>query len=502
VQATSPPETSFTAEAIVQLPPDPTPGVLTLDWQLQYPPGGSTHPCYPYPHLDPRLIFQPSRIPTIDGLPSISHLPPLVLPIGWRHVSWSGLNPIVFDSYHQAFKLTPIGPLPLTCEEVQQGGLHKYVPGGECHPEAGLLPDILVLGDGSEEQEYDLEGIDWVLPWPQNGSFHNAPPHDADNTNTQEHIFPIASMLPPPPARDSYDCPDDIVDISDAWRWIAEKEVSPTTPFIPSPAKTWRGSGIHQSNRKVKQPIASLMALTLSASVASPGNPFVTFLDKQNGREFDTFKSVATPVQTNIALLKDVEITLMELLSYFPNHYMWSKGADRLIRAGFMGADVASMINWTRALDGEETCSTKTVSGQMRKIRSVREQSEESTCYTTEDWTYTVWELTDYPLLALAHGVATVPKGPDAGPLTAVIQWCRDQKRYETLLSDVPTLVQEAGISSLIEPGAMGDPDKEVLPRHTEALKKDRKRVLKSAGEKRRAEESAAEKRSKKMKPE
>jgi hypothetical protein len=155
----SSPESSLAADAIVLLTPDINPAVLTLDWQLQYPPGGSTHPSYPYPQMDPRLFFDPVHVPIVDGLPSVFRVAPLLLPIGWRHVSWSGFLPIVFDPYQQAFKLTPIGPLPLPCEEVHQGGLAKYVPGGKEHPEAGLLPDIAPLSDGSDEI-YNFEGID------------------------------------------------------------------------------------------------------------------------------------------------------------------------------------------------------------------------------------------------------------------------------------------------------------------------------------------------------
>lgn len=163
----------MSAEAVLHLPPDPNPAVLTLDWQLQYPPGGSTHPSFAYPQLDPRLSFDPALVPIVAGLPSVFEVPDLVLPMNWRHVSWSGCLPIVFDPYHQGFKLTPIGPLPLTHEEVQQNGLAKYVPGGSAHPEAGLLPDVAPLGDGSDET-YNFDDIDWVLPWPT-GQMFDAP---------------------------------------------------------------------------------------------------------------------------------------------------------------------------------------------------------------------------------------------------------------------------------------------------------------------------------------
>jgi hypothetical protein len=46
------------------------------------------------------------------------------------------------------------------------------------------------------------------------------------------------------------------------------------------------------------------------------------------------------------------------------------------------------------------------------------------------------------------------------------------------MLSEVPEMLQEVGISSLIEPSESGCPDKEVLGRNVELLKRDRLRVL------------------------
>ena len=76
---------------------------------------------------------------------------------------------MVFDPYQQLFKLTPIGPLPLTCEELQQGGLHDYAPGGKLHPEAGLLPTLLSFSDGSDADVFNFDGVNWTLPWTEWG---------------------------------------------------------------------------------------------------------------------------------------------------------------------------------------------------------------------------------------------------------------------------------------------------------------------------------------------
>jgi hypothetical protein len=516
IHATTPAESSFNAEAVVQLPPDINPVVMTLNWQLQYPPGGSTHPCYAYPQMDPRLFFNPALVPVIGGLPTVFQIPPLVLPMGWRHVSWSGFLPIVFDPYHQGFKLTPIGPLPLTCEEVQQGGLAKYVPGGEEHPETGLLPDVTALSDGSDET-YNFEDIDWVLPWPKGENFDGTPIETQFvgsllSPSTQTETTSAVAVATPSHYFEARDCPDGIVDIYDAWRWLKDKEINPDSPFIPSPGKTWHGTGIHRTSRKYKAPIASLMGLIISDTIASPINPLARFLVNQNSREFCPFRSVATPVHVNITLLKDVEITLVELLCYFPNHYMWRKGADRLVRAGFTAADITNFINWSRNLDGEAVRQSQSVNeqiwweykapGSRKRVKIVREPKNESVTYTSEGWIHTSSELSNYPLLGLAHGLKHMPEGQDAGPLTVMMKWCREQGRYNTLLSDVPELLEEAEMQPLIELGGGGDPDKEVMSRHTDALRQDRKRVLKDAGERRRAAEKEEGKNKKRTKVE
>ncbi|KAH4905845.1 hypothetical protein HBI80_087060 [Parastagonospora nodorum] len=511
----SSPESSLTADAVVQLPPDINPAVLTLDWQLQYPPGGSTHPSYPYPQMDPRLFFDPVHVPIVDGLPNVFRVAPLLLPIGWRHVSWSGFLPIVFDPYQQAFKLTPIGPLPLPCEEVHQGGLAKYVPGGKEHPEAGLLPDIAPLSDGSDEI-YNFEGVDWTLPWPKGENFDGSAstgavqlangllsPITGDSPSYTNINKPYSHYI------EAQDCPDGIVDIADAWRWLTERELDPTATFVPSPDKSWKNTGIYRTTRVGKEPIASLMALALSDVAVSPNNPIASYLKNQNGRVFCPFRSMATPVHVKITLLGEVEITLVELLSYFPNHYLWRKCSDRLVGAGLTGMDITNFINYTRELEGDATRSNNTINAQLtyetevvsgKRVKIVREPH--IAAYTTEGWAYTAWELTDYPLLGLAHGLKHMPEGPDAGPLTAAMKWARENGRYKALLSEVPELLQQAGLQLLIEPGESGDPDKEVKPMHVEKLKKDRIRVLEDARMRKRAAEKAEDGKRKRVKTE
>jgi hypothetical protein len=510
----SPPESSLAEEAVVQHPPDLNPALFTLDWQLQYPPGGSTHPSYAYPQLDPRLLFNPSLVPIVEGLPAVLAVPPLVLPLGWRHISWSGLLPIAFDPYHQAFKLTPVGPLPLTCEEVQQGGLAKFVPGGECHPEAGLLPDATTFSDGSDGERYNFEDVDWVLPWPQGEMFDGSsalvtpPSPGAAATRVRELSAP--RDVPPPFYFEARDCPDGIVDIEDAWRWIKEKEMNPNAAFVPSPTKTSRGKGIARSGRRHKTPIASLMGSIIVNMQDSPDEALVTYLLRQDGREFCPFRSMATPVHVNITLLGDVDFTLKELICYFPTHYMWPKGATRLTNSGMSGSDIANMINMVRQLSGEAAKVGSSIRSSMNYALSKAseggkvsdEEKSEAQSYTAEGWTYESWELVDYPILGLAHGLVKLPEGVDAGPLTQLIVWCRENKRFDVLLSKVPDMLQEAGITSLIEPSESGCPDKEVLGRYAATLKKDRQRVLAVAKERKRLAEEEEGGREKRVKTE
>lgn len=468
---------------------DNLPVLHSSEWQLQYPPGGSTHPSYPWPSMDPRLVFQSHFVPLNNGLPDVSQMPPLALPMGWTHVSWAGLLPVAFDPYRQAFKLTPVGPMPLTCEELQQGGLHRYVPGGDLHPEFGMLPDVLALSDGSDAEVFNFEHVDWVLPWAALGGILTSQAHDGFvrlSIESGDSASPEETPQPQDLQTDERDCPDNIVDVEDAWRWLIEKDLNPSNVFVPTPAKTWKGTGIYRCSRKTKAPIPSLMALALADAVDNPEG----YLSKQNGREFCPFKSIATPVHVDMTLLKDTEFTLVELLAYFPNHYAWRKGADRLALSGMTAGDITNTINMIRGLSGEASRKSATINDNVffekeapgnstKKARIVRPEDKPST-YTAKGWTYNTWETTDYPLLGLAHGLLGLPTGPDAGPITALIHWCRGNGRYRVMLSEVHDLLQEADIDPLIEPGEKGCPDKEVVGRYAEALKVDRVRVLKT----------------------
>lgn len=499
------------------------PTVHSLTWQLQYPPGGSTHPSYPYPTMDPRLLFHQAFVPIVGGLPNFTLVPKLVLPMGWKHVSWSGLLPIAFDPYRQAFKLTPIGPIPLTCEELQQQGLQKYVPGGELHPEFGLLPEMLKLSDGSDAEVYNFDGVDWTLPWEGQVDFH-APRRTIDqqcngggtNSPTNSNTFiPMITY----PWREARDCPNKIFDLSDAWRWLSEKETNQTADFIPTPGKKWHGSGAFRSTRKLKSPIPELMVLSMQSTPTTPNiqlNPLLQNQDSMKDKnQFCPFKSVATPCTVNIALLGDTEFTIMELLSYFPQHYYWGHAAERMAKAGVKGSMIREFLIMTRGLQGDEVVKPGNIScaamaARKRdcvKLEEVGEMDidevgkdtptpspalrssviDMTTNHTAEGWVCDVWEKIDYPLLALAHGLQSLPTGPDAGPLTALILWCREKGQYRALLSEVPKLLRAADIEPLIESGDDGCPDREFAGRHARSLKKDRLRVVRDAGANKRA---------------
>ncbi|KAF1835925.1 hypothetical protein BDW02DRAFT_629199 [Decorospora gaudefroyi] len=513
------------------------PTVHSLSWQLQYPPGGSTHPSYPYPTLDPRLIFHQQFVPVVDGLPEFTRVPKLVLPMGWKHVSWSGLLPIAFDSYRQAFKLTPVGPMPLTCEELHQGGLYKYVPGGELHPEYGMLPEMLKLSDGSDGEVYNFDGVDWTLPWEGRLDFH-APTADSGHCiDSGARSDPTSSTFATVftyPWKEERDCPNMVFDLTDAWRWLSTKEINPSEAFVPTPQKKWHGTGAYRSKRKIKSPIPELMMLAMHVESDSPGftgtphpNRILQNQDPpaygNHSNEFCPFKSVATPTNADITLLADTEFTIMELLSYFPQHYYWGYAADRLSRAGIQARFILDILNMTRGLNDEmmpklSSIRSATTSAKKRVLAMVGEAhideegqetpapkpevTKSTTGYTAEDWTNEVWDKMDYPLLALAHGLQALPTGPDAGPLTALILWCREQQRYQVLISEVPALLKKAGIEPLIEPGELGCPDKEVAARHAGAVKKYRLRLMKAMGVSKGALDDDEERKSKRKKTE
>ena len=448
----------------------------STEWQLMYPAEGSTHPAYPWPSTDPRLVFHAHLVPLVNGLPNIAHAPELKLPLGWRHTSWSGLHPVVFDPHQQLFKLTPVGPLPLTSEELHQGGMQDYAPGGKLHPEYGLLPLMCSLGDGSDYEIYNFEGIDWTLPW---ALIEGMPKDKIDvaylntvtDTKPKVEVVPVIQL--PPRHIGRRDCPDDVFDLQDGWRWLANMEENPRITFSPTPGRKWRGTGVHLTSRRTKQPIAALMAITMAGKEEDNREQY---LANQNSREFCAFKSVSTPVHVDITLLQDVEFTLVELLSYFPLRYQWRHAGDRMARAGMSAKDISNFINMTRFLPGQSVCSYASVdhhvfrkSEDKTAAKDTRSTAEITSC-TAEHWIYTVWEMTDYPLLALTHGLVELPTSVDAGPLTNIIKWVREKGRYQTMLSEVPILLKEANVEPLIDPGEGTDPDREVLPRHAQTL--------------------------------
>jgi hypothetical protein len=477
------------------------PALHSSEWQLMYPAGGSTHPAYPWPSTDPRLVFHAHFVPLVNGLPNVVHVPELKLPLGWRHTSWSGLHPVVFDPHQQLFKLTPVGPLPLTSEELHQGGMQDYAPGGKLHPEYDLLPLMCSLGDGSDYEIFNFEGVDWRLPW----ALIEGMPEDridvaeintVTDTEPKVEVVPVVQLSPRYVGR--RDCPDDVFDLQDGWRWLTNMEENPRNTFSPTPGRKWRGTGVHLTARRTKQPIAALMATTMAEKEQ---DNMERYLANQNGREFCPFKSVCTPVHVNITLLQDVEFTLVELLSYFPLHYQWRNAGDRMARAGMSAKDISNFINMTRFLPGQSVCSYGSVDHHVFRKPEDETAAKNThstagiTSYTAEHWIYTVWEMTDYPLLALAHGLVELPTGVDAGPLTNIIKWVREKGRYQTMLSEVPILLKEANIEPLIDPGEGNDPDREVLPRHMETMKADRKRIIQEQKELAAAKEKRPKKR-------
>ncbi|KAI4621798.1 hypothetical protein J4E80_004171 [Alternaria sp. BMP 0032] len=534
--ATKAPETaahsvaSFSTEPIKAdpVPFDGLPTIHSLSWQLQYPPGGSTHPSYPYPGLDPRLLFHQAFVPIIGGLPDFKLVPKLVLPMGWKQVSWSGLLPIVFDPYRQAFKLTPVGPMPLTCEELHQQGLHKYVPGGELHPEYGMLPDMLKLSDGSDAEVFNFDGADWTLPWKGQIDFHAPSNATNEQPGSYELTSPVGSdtfaAVITYPWSEARDCPDKVFDICDAWRWLSSKETDPNADFIPTPGMNWRGTGAMRTQRRIKSPIPELMMLAMQSDPTTPESKHILLLQNQDRgpkdkKQFCPFKSVATSAIVDITLLGDTEFTIMELLSYFPQHYYWGHAAERFVRAGVMWSLVRDSLIMTRGLQGDEVMMASSISNAAKAARGrdcvkvegmdIDEVGKDTpsptltpainstivdltSSYTAEGWNYDVSEKIDYPLLALAHGLQLWPTGLDAGPLTALIRWCKEKGRYKAMLSEVPALLKEAGIEPLIEPGENGCPDKEFTGRHAGVLKKDRIRVVRDAGANKRALDGGA----------
>jgi hypothetical protein len=85
--------------------------------------------------------------------------------------------------------------------------------------------------------------------------------------------------------------------------------------------------------------------------------------------QFCPFKSVATPVTVDTTLLSDTEFTILELLSYFPQHYYWGHAAERLARAGITGGLIRDFLIMTRGLQGDEIMMASSIGGATKSAR-------------------------------------------------------------------------------------------------------------------------------------
>jgi hypothetical protein len=108
-------------------------------------------------------------------------------------------------------------------------------------------------------------------------------------------------------------------------------------------------------------------------------------------------------------------------------------------------------------------------------------------------------EITDYPLLGLKWGVCVAPQIEDKGPITLVMEYCEQKAKHDTkylmyMLSDVPRLMEEAGISpEIVWPAGGKHPDTDFHERHKVAMKAHNGPLKILAGDKFRRQKQEAQ---------
>jgi hypothetical protein len=259
----------------------------------------------------------------------------------------------------------------------------------------------------------------------------------------------------------------------------------PTVPFQLQSVKTETRKQI--SWRK-KHPIAELLMRALNEQNAGPSTP----LWNQDSKAFSQVGSVAPPstVAVNLCLGSMVEITLIECMAYFPNIFTERPLLVRSVRAGLNCGSIANMVNMVRQLSGMDAFTHSRIATLLRRVKGgpVMEdnvKNVETTDFTAREWLKHKVGKTglDYPLVALEHGLLGLPQGDDAGPLTQLIQLCKTHGKYRVMLSEVPDLLQQAGIASIIQKPVNGDcPDRAAVARHRYSVEQDRARVLTTRG--------------------
>ncbi|KAH7084317.1 hypothetical protein FB567DRAFT_629840 [Paraphoma chrysanthemicola] len=152
---------------------------------------------------------------------------------------------------------------------------------------------------------------------------------------------------------------------------------------------------------------------------------------------YDIIHSAVAPVNVDIRLLGNIEISADEILAFFPHHLKWSDVVHRLAQNGASPNEMANYINHTRNLSKANGKRGNTILKWLQGADKVILRAEKklgfrdrkpfrTTCFTAKDWVPYVHprikEMIDYFLVDLADGLARYPSGEGARSLTRAVR--------------------------------------------------------------------------------
>lgn len=212
--------------------------------------------------------------------------------------------------------------------------------------------------------------------------------------------------------------------------------------------------------------------------------------------------SQATPPVVDIQLLDGIELSAEELLTFFPNHYLWLDFLHRLDEAGWTQSEIADFVNIARELRAPQLMLAKFIKYPLKLARKFFHKSVNGvtrcprnrlvTDFTAQHWRQPTTHLTDnerhnlidYPVWELSRGVhiSRFPSGPEARILTFVIHEVRENNKRKLLLSQVVAYARDHGIGRNLSPiNANGNPDRIARTRHVILFVGDIRRISEDA---------------------
>ncbi|KAH3960739.1 hypothetical protein HBH70_172360 [Parastagonospora nodorum] len=208
--------------------------------------------------------------------------------------------------------------------------------------------------------------------------------------------------------------------------------------------------------------------------------------------------SNCTYEHADIRLLGGIYVTIIELMSFFPEHHKWRAIANCMRIARWSAGKIREYIFWSRQLP---VTALRAHLGSAMRHQSVQSQTwtevqiDGVRVNSAAGWTMggistdrsmgeraQYSQLSDYFLVDLAEGLVNFPHGADRGILTVTVQHAmnhgHDRVKMSNLASYVQTqaLVQQSGVS-LARTSIVFDADSAALQYHNPSSRRNSSRV-------------------------